>query len=291
MRLLHYDGSSNISLTKDLLPNGIPGYAILSHTWGGPDDEVTFADMTIGAGRRKLGYKKIQFCGERARQDGLEYCWVDTCCIDKTNNTELSEAINSMYKWYRRARKCYVYMADVPHSTIPTAGDDDDDGKTWATFQRSRWFTRGWTLQELLAPAFVEFYSQEGSYIGNRKTLERQICTITGIPAQALHGTVPLSNFSYHARRSWQEHWNTTRAEGKAYSLLGICDVSLPLIYGEGADRAFRRLEKAMKEDLHYQAQARIVHREIFDGDDLDLRPAKRTRLDESTTQVDQVPQ
>ncbi|PVH96207.1 hypothetical protein DM02DRAFT_570024, partial [Periconia macrospinosa] len=112
MRLLVLNDSSEISLTGELLGE-IPRYAILSHTWGPATEEVNFKDMTDGTGIKKPGYDKIRFCGEQAKRDGLHYFWVDTCCIDKSNSTELSEAINSMFRWYQAAAKCYVYLADV----------------------------------------------------------------------------------------------------------------------------------------------------------------------------------
>ena len=144
MRLLERKENGEFSLTKDLI-NNIPQYAILSHTWGEDDEEVTFKDLIIGAGKSKSGYRKIQFCGEQATSDGLYHFWVDTCCIDRSNNTELSEAINSMFRWYRDAAKCYVYLSDV------SIDGSDDNGQsfewTWEpAFRKSRWFTRGWIL-------------------------------------------------------------------------------------------------------------------------------------------------
>jgi hypothetical protein len=112
MRLLHVNADGGISLTT-FRSNNTPGYAILSHTWEVDNQEFTFADMTSGVGNSKAGYKKIQFCGDQAQKDALRYFWVDSCCIDKSNSTELSEAINSMFRWYRNAAKCYVYLSDV----------------------------------------------------------------------------------------------------------------------------------------------------------------------------------
>ena len=174
---------------------------------------------------------------------------MDTCCIDKLNNTELQEAINSMFRWYRNAAKCYVYLSDV--STKKRKASDQLPEYTWeSAFRASRWFTRGWTLQELLAPTSVEFFSKDGKKIGNKRSLELQIGESTGIPIKALHGD-SLSSFSIAERLSWQDSRETTRKEDKAYSLLGICGVHMPLIYGEGRDGAFRRLreeiEKALK--------------------------------------------
>ena len=247
MRLLKIKSPSEFSLTKDLIDN-IPPYAILSHTWGNDDEEVTFNDFGTGTGKSKTGYRKIQFCGEQATRDGLQYVWVDTCCIDKSNNTELSEAINSMFRWYHEAAKCYVYLSDV----LTNNSDENDlfPGFTWeSAFRKSRWFFRGWTLQELIAPASVEFFSLENKRLGDKKSLEQHIHEITGITAQALQG-VPLSHFSVNERMSWAEKRETKRKEDAVYSLMGIFDIHMPLIYGEGREKAMVRLRKEIEESL-----------------------------------------
>ncbi|KAH8598497.1 heterokaryon incompatibility protein-domain-containing protein [Bisporella sp. PMI_857] len=113
MHLLELKDDGEFSLTGGIVDDNTPQYAILSHTWGNDEEEVTFEDLKKGRGKSKDGYEKIQFCGEQAARDGLRYFWVDTCCIDKSNNNELSEAINSMFRWYREATKCYVYLSDV----------------------------------------------------------------------------------------------------------------------------------------------------------------------------------
>src|SRR5881275_701533 len=151
-----------------------------------------------GTGKSKAGYNKIRFCGEQARRDGLRYFWVDTCCIDKSNNNELSEAINSMFRWYRDAAKCYVYLSDVSQPALDA--NDEFNLRPWESdFRKSRWFTRGWTLQELLGPGSVEFFSQERRRLGDKSSLEQLIHEITGIPNSALQG-VPLSQFSVKDR-------------------------------------------------------------------------------------------
>src|SRR5882757_5246938 len=228
MRLLERNSAGELSLTKDFVGDNIPEYAILSHTWGADTEEVAFQDLINNTGKSKTGYSKIWFCGEQARRDGLQYFWVDTCCIDKSNSTELAEAINSMFRWYRNAAKCYVYLSDV--------------STTWeSAFRASRWFKRGWTLQELLAPTSVEFFSREGKQLGDKRTLEQQVHEITGIAISALQGSL-LSEFSVTERMSWAESRQTTREEDGAYSLLGIFDVYMPLIYGEGRENALKRL-------------------------------------------------
>ena len=240
MRLIKIEGDGNLSLVEQD-DNDIHHYAILSHTWGADGEEVTFKDFTEGTGKDKVGYKKIDFCGKRAASDGLQYFWVDTCCIDKSSSAELSEAINSMFRWYQNADKCYVYLSDVStaeHTTnahLPV---------TWETaFQKSRWFTRGWTLQELIAPVSVEFFSEEGDRLGSKESLEQQIHETTDIAIEALRGR-PLTDFEIEARFSWANHRKTKRPEDKAYSLLGIFDIHMPLLYGEGQEKALVRLRK-----------------------------------------------
>ncbi|PQE21863.1 hypothetical protein CJF31_00007706 [Rutstroemia sp. NJR-2017a BVV2] len=207
--------------------------------------EVTYHDLISGAGKSKSGYEKIKFCGEQAAKDGLRYFWVDTCCIDKSDPAELSNAINSMFRWYRNAKKCYVYLTDVS-----TSGDDvyiQANQSVWeAAFRSSRWFTRGWTLQELIAPAEVEFFSQERKLLGDKRSLEKPIYEITRIPFQALRGN-PFSDFSIAERKRWVAQRQTTEEEDMVYCLLGLCEVSMPAIYGEGKEAALKRLEMTVK--------------------------------------------
>lgn len=259
IRLLTYNATKELTLTKDLVGDDVPQYAILSHTWGADVEEVNFKDLVHGTGKSKRGYHKIQFCAEQARRDGLQYFWVDTCCIDKSNNTELSEAINSMFQWYRNATKCYVYLADVSKSVL--SDSDKPSQVPWEhAFRNSRWFTRGWTLQELIAPTLVEFFSRDGAKLGDKGSLGNWTSEITGIPIRALQAG-DLTNFSITERLSWQRNRNTSRSEDKAYSLLGLCGVYMPLLYGEGKDNAFKRLreetEKASKGES-YSVIARV---------------------------------
>jgi hypothetical protein len=112
----------------------IPPYAILSHTWGPDHDEVTYSDVLSGKGENKAGYQKLHFCRKQAIQDGLRYFWVDSCNIDRASSSELSEAINSMWSWYHKARKCYVYLSDVSSQAA------HEDIELWMrAFQKSRW--------------------------------------------------------------------------------------------------------------------------------------------------------
>ena len=203
MHLLKYDEDGELTSTADLLgKDTIPPYAILSHRWGEDAEELAFEDVAKDSGKVQLSCKqippKIQFCGDRARQDGLQYFWVDTCCINKENKAEHSLAIRSMFCRYRDAARCYVYLSDV--CSAPCVGDEEAVLPPWEfQFRQSRWFTRGWTLQELLAPSSVEFFSCQGKRLGNKKSLVQQIHEITGISCLALEG-VPLSQFSTKER-------------------------------------------------------------------------------------------
>ncbi|KAF2233361.1 HET-domain-containing protein, partial [Viridothelium virens] len=234
MRLLQRR-EGHLHLTEDLRDNEIPPYAVLSHTWGDPKDEVNFKDMVEGTGRHKAGYEKIVFCGKQAARDDLQHFWVDICCINKSSSAELQEAIISMFRWYERATKCYVYLADVstPYQYNQWAWEQ--------AFRGSRWFTRGWTLQELLAPQAVEFFSREGRSLGDKENLENLVQEITRIDVRALRG-IPISHFKTNERFLWAKIRHTTRGEDEAYSLLGIFGITMPIMYGEGRERAMNRL-------------------------------------------------
>jgi hypothetical protein len=249
MRLLEHNSDGEFSLTEDF--GNETRFAILSHTWGA--EEITFRDLIDGTGKSKAGYDKIRFCAQQAAKDSLQYFWVDTCCIDKSSSAELQEAINSMFRWYQNAAKCYVYLSDV--STTKHKASDQFSECTWeSAFRSSRWFTRGWTLQELLAPGSVEFFSREGKCLGDKRSLEQQIHDITRIAIPALRGT-SLSQFDVHERLSWAKSRYTTREEDRAYSLFGIFDIQMPLLYGEGIDKAFRRLREEIDKSLKGKRQ------------------------------------
>ncbi|KAH8757092.1 heterokaryon incompatibility protein-domain-containing protein, partial [Hyaloscypha finlandica] len=231
LRLLQRKPDGEIVFREPTSDN-VPAYAILSHTWGKKEEEVILQDIEVGADMTKVvskaGWKKIEFCAKQAAADGLQYFWVDTYCIDKKNAVELSAAINSMFRWYQNAARCYVYLSD----------------RAWEeAFRKSRWFIRGWTLQELIAPRLVDFFSLEGERLGSKLSLVSKIHEITRIANNALRGD-PLSNFSIKERRSWAERRNTTIKEDEAYYLIGIFDISMVLNYGERKDQAFRRLEE-----------------------------------------------
>jgi hypothetical protein len=221
----------------------IPKYAILSHTWG--SDEVTFADLHQAPATTRYGHRKIRFICEQALQDGLQYAWVDTCCIDKSSSAELSEAINSMFNWYSGSSICYAFLEDV------TVVDLKD------TFSHSRWFTRGWTLQELLAPRELVFYDRDRSWLGTRREHADWISQFTNIRAGVLregvtHTTedspsVSLGSLCIAMRMSWASRRSTTRVEDTAYCLLGLFGINMPLLYGEGQRSFFRLQEEIMK--------------------------------------------
>jgi archaellum biogenesis ATPase FlaH len=243
MRLLSCGEDGGLTTTS-FDDDAIPPYAILSHTWGADAAEVTFADLAQGDGKHKLGYEKICFCGEQAQQDGLQYFWVDTCCIDRSDKAELSHAIQSMFRWYQNATKCYVYLADV--STKKRKAESISTEFTWEpAFRSSRWFKRGWTLQELLAPKIVEFFSQKWEKLGDKMSLKSMISKITGIPHQALRGT--FSQFDIEDRLRWKGDRTTRLEEDVAYSLSGICNVDIAPVYGEGQEEAFRRLHDKIR--------------------------------------------
>ncbi|THV00330.1 hypothetical protein K435DRAFT_934148 [Dendrothele bispora CBS 962.96] len=219
----------------EFLSIDVPPYAILSHTWG--NEEVTFRDMmlrftedlAVEASTRieqKAGFIKIQKSCELAKRKGFGYIWNDTCCIDKESSAELSEAINSMYRHYGNSGVCYAYLVDVSRERL------------------SRWFTRGWTLQELLAPSEVVFYDKDWRKIGTRTRLANLISVITRIPTSVLMGDQDLKSCSIAQRMSWAAERRTTRAEDIAYCLMGIFGVGMPTLYGEGAIRAFIRLQE-----------------------------------------------
>lgn len=237
--------------------DNVPVYAILSHVWG--PDEVTFADMQSGslrkAATKKRGFSKLAGCCRQAVSDEYNWAWVDSCCIDKSSSAELSEAINSMFQWYNDAAVCYVYLDDVPAGSSQTRGKIHD----------SKWFTRGWTLQELLAPQYLVFFALNWQPLAHMPKLRplkiqlahsdtmdltEQVSQITGIPEKYLSGKAALGRACVAQRMYWASRRETTRAEDRAYSLLGLFDISMPILYGEGLRKAFARLQaEIMKEN------------------------------------------
>ncbi|KAH8723021.1 heterokaryon incompatibility protein-domain-containing protein [Phaeosphaeriaceae sp. PMI808] len=232
MRLLTRKSDDDFELVT--FTDELPPYAILSHTW--TDGEVTYDELVAGIGKHKPGYEKIRFCGERAAADNLQFFWVDTCCIDKSSSAELTEAINSMFKWYKQAKVCYVKLSDLNVDNIIA-------DSIASSIANCRWFTRGWCLQELLAPSEVLFYNQNNRFIGSKRTLRRSISMITRICEEVLEDASCLYAVPVARRMSWASGRKTTRVEDVAYSLLGIFDVHMPMLYGEG-EHAFIRLQE-----------------------------------------------
>jgi tetratricopeptide (TPR) repeat protein len=242
MRLLHFNDHGKLGSTI-FTGQAVPPYAILSHRWG--DSEVLFEDLDNDViYLKKEGYRKIEFCAKQADKDHLEYFWIDTCCIDKWNLQELSDSINSMYEWYRNATECYVFLPDV---SVPTEAEVDNQSTWEASFRASKWFTRGWTLQELIAPVSVNFFSSNGFRIGDKRLLEQLISEITSIPVEALNDN-SLDNYTTSDRIMWARDRDTTEEEDAAYCLLGILGISMHTSYGEGKDKAMAR--------LHFEVQA-----------------------------------
>ncbi|RGP78287.1 hypothetical protein FLONG3_3602 [Fusarium longipes] len=232
MRLINVETLELESFVGDV-GREVPAYAILSHVW--TNEEISFQQMTssLPLPEESKGYRKIvDFCA-KARNEGFEYAWVDTCCIDKTSSAELSEAINSMFQWYRNSDACYVYLQDVPSTENPMSQDSQ--------FRSSRWFTRGWTLQELLAPHEVIFLADGWQEIGTKASLSAIISDVTKIDIITLVRHT-WTHVSIAMIMSWASMRQTTRLEDQAYSLLGLFDVNMPLIYGEG-HKAFYRLQ------------------------------------------------
>ncbi|ROW05700.1 hypothetical protein VMCG_05161 [Cytospora schulzeri] len=259
MRLLN---TKTLELTTH--PRDHPPYAILSHTWG--DNEAPFEAFVArpkwqrGLSRiQKRRYQKVMSACSLARKQGYDWIWIDTCCIDKSSSTELSEAINSMYSYYEKSSICFAYLVDV--DTDITAPRED----LAVSLASSRWFTRGWTLQELIAPAVVEFYNKDWAEIGTKVSLSSTLEKITSIPAalftQAWHtlcaggmARQSLNLLSVAQKLSWAATRKTTRAEDIAYCLMGLFDVHMPLLYGEGEAKAFARLQAEIAKNTNDQS-------------------------------------
>ncbi len=220
-------------LLEEFIGLEIPEYAILSHTWEA-GQEVTFQEISRDPRgiNGKRGYWKIDQTCRQAICDGLDYAWVDTCCIDKSSSAELSEAINSMFRWYQRASVCYVYLVDLLRAVAPQVVDVQD----------CRWFTRSWTLQELIAPRHMKFYSRDWDFCFTKSDASAHLSHIAGINMHVLCNEKPLSTVCVAQKMSWARSRQATRVEDIAYSLLGIFDINMPLLYGEEA-KAFMRLQ------------------------------------------------
>ncbi|TPX09693.1 uncharacterized protein E0L32_009032 [Thyridium curvatum] len=240
MRLLN---TSTLKLQD--FPGEVPAYAILSHTWNG--DEVTFEDLracgkagaAVWLSSQPLDvrqrWKKVVCSSRVARNEGFEWIWVDSVCIDKSSSAELSEAINSMFTWYEHSKVCFAFLADVMDAE---------------ELEKSAWFTRGFTLQELLAPREMVFYAMDWHPIGSRTDLSSRIRSATNISdavlwrSPGLDARTSLDRISVSTRMSWAAGRKTTRPEDRSYCLLGLFGIQMPLLYGEGSERAFLRLQE-----------------------------------------------
>lgn len=220
----------------------IPPYAILSHTWG--QGEVLYEDLVSlrRTDGNKAGWAKLDHTTQRAATANFEYCWIDTCCIDSSNQVELTESINSMFDWYKEAKVCYAYLADVNHG--------EDYQQTDSSFAKSEWFKRGWTLQELLAPKNVVFLASNWKRIDRKENLAPIISTVTGIPRGFLLGTADLEAASIAQRLSWVSKRKTRKPEDRVYCLLGIVGIHMPLLYGEREAAAFKRLQQEILKEF-----------------------------------------
>ena len=227
------------------------GYAILSHVWD--ETEQSFQETEAlrvkcseaGLNPRNYSSPKVRASCILAERHGFSWIWNDTCCIDKTSSAGLSEAINAMFTYYARAAVCYAYLRDVRRKQVVDASGAWNTNDI--TFDRSQWFTRGWTLQELIAPEEVVFLSQEWEVIGTKADLASLIAWITGIPAPVLRLERQIWDASIAQRMSWAAHRQTTRPEDEAYCLMGLFRVNMPVLYGEGRNAFVRLQEEIMR--------------------------------------------
>ena len=243
LHVMHLLNTTTLELTTHNDDDNIPRYAVLSYRWGTDADEVTYAQYISGQGTDTAGHRKIVNCCALARSRGIEYAWIDTCCIDKRDSAELAEAINSMYAWYANAAECYTYLADIggANNTTTTNGNSPPP----KPLEHSDWFTRGWTLQELLAPRRMIFFNAAWQLIGDKAELSPVIAQRTGISAVYLQSPAEVSTRASVAQKmSWAAGRRTRKKEDRAYSLLGLFGINMPLLYGEGGSKAFLRLQQ-----------------------------------------------
>ncbi|KAM5544048.1 hypothetical protein V8D89_002234 [Ganoderma adspersum] len=227
-------------------PENVPGgYAILSHVWDKHED--SFQDIQAlrarcaedGTNPRDLASEKVRNFCILAERDGYKWGWDDTCCVDKTSSSDLSEAITAMYRYYSLADVCYAYLSDVPTNCDLDAPD--------SAFRKSRWHQRGWTLQELIAPPLVILLSMTWKPLGSKVDLARLLEEITRIPQEVLNSKDTPSSRCVAERMAWASNRETTRPEDEAYCLMGLFGIYMPPLYGEGKN-AFLRLQ----EEIHY---------------------------------------
>ncbi|KAK4495999.1 hypothetical protein PRZ48_013267 [Zasmidium cellare] len=258
----------------------IPSYVIASHRWASgereEDREATYLEVKEGRSTNTTGFKKVRNFAEyvRTRIPGVEWLWVDTCCVNKQDAQELTEAINSMFRWYSAAAVCLAWMADVDNA-------HDHQG-----FKSSGWFKRGWTLQELLAPSLVVFLSKDWRIMGHKSSdtsnsnevsldpgpsLNAIITQITGIPEKVLLDFQNGKALSVEERLAWMKDRRTTREEDMSYCLVGILDAPMVAIYGEGGDKARRRLLAEVSRDDSYLERLPVAQGAAFDDRENEL--------------------
>lgn len=255
MRLLHTTTQKLVEKTPEELRKDNVRYAILSHTWG--PNEVIYDDIVRGTEGTKNpnSLLKVQGACHQARSDGYDYIWIDTCCIDKSSSAELSEAINSMYTWYEKSQVCYAFIEDFNSENLGSPENKE-------SFAASRWFTRGWTLQELLAPANMIFFTRDWVSLGEKKAISPFLSEITRIDAAIMAGERPIESASVAKRMSWMARRQTTRPEDSAYCMMGIFGVNMPMLYGEGGRRAFLRLQEEIMKTSDDQSLFAWVNRD-----------------------------
>ncbi|KAK4552564.1 hypothetical protein LTR86_010208 [Recurvomyces mirabilis] len=268
MRLLH----TTTLQFAEYYDQDTPAYAILSHRWL-DGQEVSYIDYCLCVDQARYGEKLPEYLCDKANTirsrsgftkildfckvawlAGLAWVWIDTCCIDKSSSAELTEAINSMWNWYERSALCIVYFNDV------------ETDASYAGISSSAWFTRGWTLQELLAPSRLNFFDRDwiplyqldkATFKAKKRTAAmyylmddpdwaefgHMLAQASHVPAPFVCGYQSLHSASAAMKLSWASFRRTSRVEDRAYSLLGLLGINMPLLYGEG-QQAFIRLQK-----------------------------------------------
>lgn len=250
MRLLHTK-ELRLVADSDAEYKADPRYAIVSHRWLA--DEVDFHNLhrLECSDESSLAVKKVKGACRQASKDGFTWIWIDSACICKTDAVELGRSINSMFKWYRKAETCYTYLSDVILADTPQPDSStfrrrqDFAGRSNVESEASEWFTRGWTLQELLASNDMQFFDRDWNLMGSKQQLAHTIAEITGINSGFLTGKLDFRAACIAVKMSWMAHRQTTEEVDRAYSMLGIFDVSMDIMYGEGK-KAFTRLQKLL---------------------------------------------
>jgi hypothetical protein len=261
MRLLH---THSLNL-EEFQGDNTPPYVAASHRWF-RSSEATYQDVRDRRNTNSDGYHKVEAFAQYIRNNipHVKWLWIDTCCINKDSAAELSEAINSMFEWYRNAEFCLAYLADV------------DTTASRSSLEKSEWFKRGWTLQELLAPRTVLFVTSRWQFIGFKGAvvsgdcwakigcdLEETIHRITSIPVRVLHDYGTSIDLSVEEKLTWMEGRTTTRQEDMSYALYGILDVTLGANYGERHEGARQRLLAAIHQRDNIALQRAEQYRKI----------------------------